>query len=527
MAILLDSGLFSINAADGSIGVGWKLNFYTTGTSTRRNTYPTEADALAGTNANTNPIILGSDGRLPAIWLVDDDYKGVLTDENDVVKKTMDPVVGPDVLGRLAETAGAGDIGYDTSATYASGTVGRELQKIGTKNLGTIAGGTTVDWTLSKTFSGNASGTTDFRGRVEVTACAGTNNIDTVDQLTGQVELRHTAGAVTNAFSTRNYVRLGYQRNASFSGGNVTSIRVHDAHFANEGDGQINSATCYFADGYDPGDDWSATGTINSSVGFFAGNMGHATKVLGKAYGFSCDNMTAGAPITAAYHSQMQDGTNRYAIYFEGNAVSQFLGKIGIGSATKPVDNLEVFQGVVKFSKGTDKFSNGGFHEMRTSDSDYIAVFSNSHATAPQGLRIRFEHGPNDTSHYFLRLEDGNERAAIWSNGNMVNQNNSYGAISDERLKDGIVDARPQLHDFRQFRFCNYRLKADGPDGPEHLGLIAQEVQKISPGLVFENGDGMLGINYSLLYLKAAKALQEALIVIDDLTARVAKLEAA
>lgn len=95
MAVLFDPGVFSINDTDGSIGVGWKVNFYRTGTSTRKNTYPTRADADALTNANANPVVAPSDGRLPPIWLLEDEeYKAVLTDENDVIKDTSDPCLG-------------------------------------------------------------------------------------------------------------------------------------------------------------------------------------------------------------------------------------------------------------------------------------------------------------------------------------------------------------------------------------------------------------------------------------------------
>lgn len=93
MALLYDTGIFSVNDVDGAVGAGWKVNFYTSGTSSRRNTYPTLADAIAGTNANTNPVVIGADGRLPAIWLLDSAYKSVLTDENDVVKVTRDPII--------------------------------------------------------------------------------------------------------------------------------------------------------------------------------------------------------------------------------------------------------------------------------------------------------------------------------------------------------------------------------------------------------------------------------------------------
>jgi len=91
MAELLDFGVFSIIDTDSSIGVGWKLNVYRSGTSTRISTYPTEADALALTNANANPVVVSSDGRLPPIWF-NEAAKGILTDENDGVKETIDPL---------------------------------------------------------------------------------------------------------------------------------------------------------------------------------------------------------------------------------------------------------------------------------------------------------------------------------------------------------------------------------------------------------------------------------------------------
>lgn len=91
MALLYDLGIFSIVGTDNALGVGWKLWFYTTGTTSLRNTYPTNADAIAGTNANTNPVVADAGGRFAPIWLVDANYKVVLTDQYNVPKVTRDP----------------------------------------------------------------------------------------------------------------------------------------------------------------------------------------------------------------------------------------------------------------------------------------------------------------------------------------------------------------------------------------------------------------------------------------------------
>lgn len=91
MARLYDTGIFSANATNGSIGVGYKLYFYATGTSTPKNTYPTRADAVAGTNPNANPVVASADGRWPPIWLTGGDYKVILKDSDDVTLRTRDP----------------------------------------------------------------------------------------------------------------------------------------------------------------------------------------------------------------------------------------------------------------------------------------------------------------------------------------------------------------------------------------------------------------------------------------------------
>jgi hypothetical protein len=76
---------------------------------------------------------------------------------------------------------------------------------------------------------------------------------------------------------------------------------------------------------------------------------------------------------------------------------------------------------------------------------------------------------------------------AVYGNGNVVNLNNSYGAISDIKLKENITDATPKLAQLNKVRIVNYNLKTD----PNHkqLGVIAQELEQIFPGMVEESPD--------------------------------------
>jgi hypothetical protein len=99
-----------------------------------------------------------------------------------------------------------------------------------------------------------------------------------------------------------------------------------------------------------------------------------------------------------------------------------------------------------------------------------------------------------------------------------------------------VIDASTQWDDIKAMRFRKYRMKSDvvvNPDAPYQMGLIAQEVEIVSPGLVEEspdrdNANNDLGtttktVKYSVLYMKAVKALQEAMERIEALEAKVGK----
>jgi len=99
---------------------GGKLYFYASGTSTPLNTYTTKALSVA----NPNPIVLNSAGR-PAvdIFLQDLEYKVVLTDANDVVIWTADPVSHRDSLLVAKTVTGSGSPNGSVAGTAGSSSV--------------------------------------------------------------------------------------------------------------------------------------------------------------------------------------------------------------------------------------------------------------------------------------------------------------------------------------------------------------------------------------------------------------------
>jgi hypothetical protein len=70
------------------------------------------------------------------------------------------------------------------------------------------------------------------------------------------------------------------------------------------------------------------------------------------------------------------------------------------------------------------------------------------------------------------------------NNGDIRNVNNVYGAISDIKLKENITPARNYLDDLCKLNVVRFSYKTQQSDKPTQLGLIAQEVEEIFPGLV-------------------------------------------
>ena len=122
---------------------------------------------------------------------------------------------------------------------------------------------------------------------------------------------------------------------------------------------------------------------------------------------------------------------------------------------------------------------------------------------------------------------------AINGNGDVLSATNSYGNLSDRNLKTNIVDANSQWDDIKALRIRNYELKEYVETGIEKtmIGVIAQEVEESGmTGLVDEfdrTGDGEMvkTVKNSIIYMKAIKALQEAMEKIETLETKVTALE--
>ncbi len=186
--------------------------------------------------------------------------------------------------------------------------------------------------------------------------------------------------------------------------------------------------------------------------------------------------------------------------------------------------------------------SSGGMHSVENDLANSYTLMVRDHSSNPLAqYLVEFSYPgstPNNTTAKFLQCRDsGGARLNIESNGDVKNANNTYGAISDEKLKENIVDSGSQWADIKAVKVRKYSFKSDELDAANKIGVIAQELEASGMnGLVDTEKDLDLetredlgtetkSVKYSVLYMKAIKALQEAMARIETLETKVAALE--
>ena len=204
--------------------------------------------------------------------------------------------------------------------------------------------------------------------------------------------------------------------------------------------------------------------------------------------------------------------------------------------------------------------SNGKISQTKAADGDSFLLTANSDS-APYGFNVFFSGAsPDDNGSYFFFGRDASaQRIFIYSDGDLQNHDNSYGGISDAKLKTDIVSARNYWDDFKQIQFRKFKFLSDveqyGNDANSRFGVIAQEIETIFPSLikecpdfedreidtgeVDENGDAIMveervdlgtttkGVKYSILSQIGLKVVQELGTRLEAAEAKITALESA
>ena len=206
--------------------------------------------------------------------------------------------------------------------------------------------------------------------------------------------------------------------------------------------------------------------------------------------------------------------------------------------------------GAVKMSGNAGTFTTGVTHTAENNAANTYTFKVRDHTTNPLAqYLVEFMYNnasPDNNTAKFLQCRDSTTaRLNIDSDGDVYNHDGTYGSISDEKLKEQISDASEQWDDIKALRIRKFKFKTDVATGDSdnhwRLGVIAQEVEASGmtklikeeadievddEGVISQTGTTTKIVKYSILYMKAVKALQEAMTRIETLETKVAALEA-
>ena len=123
--------------------------------------------------------------------------------------------------------------------------------------------------------------------------------------------------------------------------------------------------------------------------------------------------------------------------------------------------------------------STSDYHEFINGTGDSVVIWARHNAASPYGYFVDFNSDPNNATNYvFAANSGGNLVYRIFSNGTVT-------ARSDAKWKKNIETARNgYAEDLARLRVVKYNWYNHEDGTPKELGLIAQEVEEVFPGLV-------------------------------------------
>jgi len=232
--------------------------------------------------------------------------------------------------------------------------------------------------------------------------------------------------------------------------------------------------------------------------------------------------------------------------------------------------------GVVLINRTSNNGSYPGMLSVNRSTNAITATIENTKTSGLGAsiLKVISAQNTTNSSYNMIDADPPSGRFLVRDSSNVQNTNNSYGAVSDERIKQDITDASSQWEDIKALKIRNFKLKAD--TSKTQIGVVAQELEVSNMnGLideappeerdvalhsdfgtvvsgtadngatpiyekdeegndtdkitgyenVFTAGENVKSVKYSVLYMKSIKALQEAMEKIETLEAKVTALE--
>jgi hypothetical protein len=412
--------------------------------------------------------------------------------------------------------------------------------------------------------TGVAIGGTTVTGRLTITGDSSTNSVVRISTASGVVGLSvsSTINGYVNGFNPAAISTwadgdgvYGYSANPALGsalvgevGGSLGTSQITGAGVF--GFGYSNGFTGYGVYGY------GQTTSGSPSYGVYARATSSST---GAAYGMY-SNVTAtfyNAPVFGVY-SAVSGGssTSQWGFYTPNNAYIGNILQVG-GTIYAPWGNIISIPGYAHISVLSNNWDSygGDYVQLNAAgngnDVGYVRMYGPSGWTVFSGnidVRGGFEldsTGTRDSTavRVFdnannLYLQSGSGNWIIFRNrlaanimtldsaGNLAIAG-AYG-YSDLRMKKNVEDitGATALDLVGRLKPVTFNWKDPEKGGGLQYGLIAQDVQKILPGLIMTDPNGMLGLNYSGLIAPMVKSIQEQQKEIEDLQKQIDDLKA-
>ena len=250
----------------------------------------------------------------------------------------------------------------------------------------------------------------------------------------------------------------------SAKGGAVFNEDSADVDFRVEGNGNTHLIHA------DAGSDRVGinTGATDLSAGNYAAlNVGGVVSNAGSQAIFCTGNKTSYA--SASYKLQ-QGGLGI------GDSTTQASGTGGVITLTGRTtdgDNNQVHAATIEAHKTNGTSGNYGFY-----------MIGRTRENGNANMQTGFLYGYDRVQFYTNNVH----RFNIDATGNLTASDTSIGSLSDERLKTNIKDHTYSLDTFKKFDVKTFDWKNPEEHGnrSNQTGLIAQEVEKVDPSLVYE-----------------------------------------
>jgi hypothetical protein len=266
-------------------------------------------------------------------------------------------------------------------------------------------------------------------------------------------------------------------------------------------------------------------GTSSPTVALDVTGAGKFSTTVTAQTGFKLPANGNGTSPTLAYNNSLGFGISGTGIFF-GNLYNS--------------DLSTAMQFRVTNAGGTDinaiTITPNGKIITSFSTADNSLIFNNS-STNPYGPWFQFTTDANNgTNYYFVAsaLVGGTEyvRAKMLSNGGLANYQSNNTNLSDERTKKEISPLESYWNKFKDIEIVKFKYK-DQTHDDFNIGVIAQQVESVAPEFVDvdgwgetpEDGTPLKSIYTADLHHATIKVLQEAMIKIEELSAKVTLLE--